>query len=120
MDFSGLVIPIGIAVYGVLAYQHRDRLHKETMACINKGEKPLEKTPEQQIWRLATTAGMGVLLLVVAVRILYVGIRLAKTYDVLFFLAMLFAILGVLLGLIFLRDLKLYRNQPKSIRRETI
>ena len=117
MDYTDLVITVGIIVYGVLAYQRREQMHKEAMGYINRGQIVPKQTPQIEAWKLTTTGGMSLVVLAAAVWFTNLGLRIGKADTVLYAFGAIFGLLSLLLVLMFFRDLKKYRKQQKSIEK---
>ena len=117
MDYTGLVIAVAIVVYGVLAYRHRERVYWETIAYLRRGEKPPERTPGMEAWKLETTGVIGLAALAMLVILANWGFRYeGRLNTAVVSVALVFAGLFVLLSWMFLRDLRKYREFKRSAR----
>ena len=116
MDYTGLAITVGIIVYGVLAYRHRERVYWETVTYLRRGQRPPDRTPRIEAWKLGTTGAVGLAVLATAVVLANLGLRHGRLNPATLSIALIFAGLFVLLARMFLRDLKKYREFKRSAR----
>ncbi len=117
MDYTGLAVTVAIILYGLLAYRHRERVYRETIAYLRRGERPPERTPGMEVWKLETTGVIGLAALATVVVLVISGFHKAGRLDTaMLSIALVFAGLFVLLALMFRRDLKKYRELRRSGR----
>ena len=116
MDYAGLVIAIAIIVYGVLAYRHRERVYWETVTYLRRGQRPPDRTPRTEAWKLGTTGAVGLAVLATAVILANLGFHHGRINPATLSIALIFAGLFVLLAWTFLRDFKKYQEFKRSDR----
>ena len=116
MDYTGLAMTVGIIVYGVLAYRHRERVYWETVTYLRRGQRPPDRTPRNEAWKLGTTGAIGLAVLAAVVILANLGLHHGRLNPATLSIALIFAALFVLLAWTFLRDLKKYREFKRSDR----
>ena len=111
MDTSALAIIAVIIVYGVIEYQRRETRHREVMVFLKRGEEPpVPEVKKPQAWRLLTSGGVALLLCLVVGVLVKLGLEghsYARPYYV---MALGFALLLVVVLMMFARDLRAYRT----------
>ena len=75
MDWTSLVVALGIAGYGAIEYNRREILQKERIAGLRKGVLPSFDLPVPELWQLLTTGGVAILLIVFTGWLWYTGIH---------------------------------------------
>jgi hypothetical protein len=116
MDYPGLAITIAIIVYGILAYRHRERVYWEAVTYLRRGERPPDRTPRVEAWKLGTTGAVALAVLATTVVLASLSFHLGRLNPATLSIALIFAGLFVLLAWMFLRDLRMYRGYKKSGR----
>jgi len=116
MDYTGLAIAVGIIVYGILAYRHRERVYWETVTYLRRGQRPPDRTPRIEAWKLVTTGAVGLAVLATVVILANLGFHHGRLNPATLLIALVFAGFFVLLAWMFLRDLKKYREFKGSGR----
>ena len=111
MDWTSIVISLAILAYGWTAYVRRENKHRKMLEILKKGEELPVVARKISTWRLVTTGGMVLFLLLVAAGFLWLGIRGSGKYA-LPFVVMSVASLppAVLLGMIWWRDYDFMRS----------
>jgi preprotein translocase subunit SecY len=117
VDYSSLVIALIILAYGWMEYRKREKNHQVVMAHLARGEKPPEPKLAGTVerWKLFTTGGMVVLLLVVSAVFFMMGFRgHAKYVTPIFFMGGLGVLMAVAIGMMFVRDLRIYKKDEQN------
>ena len=96
MDWTSLIIALGIAGYGAVEYSRRESLQKERIAGLKKGILPSFEPPRPEVWRLLTTGAVEVVLLIFAGWLWYKGIHAGKYFRAFAQVAGFFSILALL------------------------
>ena len=115
MDYTSLIVIAAIVVYVVFEYQRREQQHREVLSFLKKGEKPPEKVQAVEGWQLFTGGAMGIILLGIAVFLVRLGMRAHPQYAMPFFvMAGIGVVLAAVVGLMFFKNLALYRGVAHS------
>lgn len=115
MNYSDFLIPAFITVYGIFEYQKREQRHRERIALLQSGIEPSFTLQKPEIIKLWITGIVSGLLLATILGFLFLRPRIEYGGNtVLLFLPGFFFIIFVILILILLRDIKAYRQHPKS------
>ena len=112
MDYSSLLLIVGILIYGVAEYRRREQLHRNTLRMLREGEIPEANIAIPPLYRLWTTGFVSVILLVAVIGLVIARQRILYGGDVLFVLAAVFLFMFVMLFRIFIRDIRLRREHP--------
>jgi preprotein translocase subunit YajC len=119
MDLTSLVIIAGIMVYVILEYQRREQQHREVLSFLKKGEKPPEVVQKVEGWKLFTTGGMAIILLAVTAVLVRLAVTAHPRYAMPFVVMVsIGVVLAAVVGLMFFRNLALYRSAAHP-RKET-
>ncbi len=74
MDWTSLILALGILLYGILEYLKRESLQKQRIEGLRKGILPSFEPPVPQIGRILTTGGVEAALVVFSGWLWYRGI----------------------------------------------
>ncbi len=67
MDWTSLILAMGIALYGVLEYRRREVVQKQRIEGLRRGVMPSFEPPAPRRWQLLTTVAVELSLLLFAV-----------------------------------------------------
>jgi hypothetical protein len=114
MDYVSLIIALAIAVYGFVEYRRRNLQHIEQLAEIRKGIRPVSAEPRIALWHVYTTGAVGILLFVAYVVLLVLEFRTGIKAGPYLLVAAFFAVLLVMVMLMFIRALMGYIRWRKQ------
>ncbi len=119
MDYTSLVIVVGIILYAIFEYQRREQEHREALSYLKRGEKPPERVQVVEGWKLFTTGGVAILLLAVTIFVARLAATTPPRYTTpLIVMTGMGALLLAVVILLFIRNLALYRRVGR-IQKET-
>jgi len=111
MDYTSLVIIAGIMVYVIFEYQRREQQQREVLSFLKKGEKNPEPVQVVEGWKLFTTGGMAIILLAVTGVLARLAVTSHPRYAMPFVVMVgIGVVLVAVVGLMFFRNLALYRR----------
>ena len=116
MDFGSLAMAMGIALYGLIEYRRRERVHRTELAYVRRGETPPRTTPRYPVLTLVTTAGTAALLLVSAALLIVRGPGLPRYGASIAAIGVIFLILSVPVSFMLIRDLRTFRSRRRTER----
>jgi hypothetical protein len=116
MDYTGLLIAMGIVIYGILTYKRREHRHREAMANLSRGVKPPEVLKRPAVWKLVTVGTGGLAVLWIAARLTIHWINYWETNPYVIVVASIFFLLFLTLAWTFVRDLRKDSEFRKSSR----
>lgn len=111
MDWTTLIIALGIAGYGAVEYRRRESLQKERIAGLRKGILPLYEPPRPELWRLLTTGAVEIVLLIFAGWLWYKGIHAGNYLRAFAQVGSFFSILALLVLVMLVNLIERYRRK---------
>jgi len=119
MDLPGLAMVIGIPTWAWFEYRRREQLHKENMAYLGRGERPPDRTPAPEAWKLVTSATVALARVGVVVLFSILAQHNGRVNPAIVTLAVIFFALFLLVVRMFIHDLRIYRAHSRSHRKAT-
>ncbi len=108
MDYSSLVVALGIALYGAIEYRRREASHARRVGEIRRGLRPRSEPPRVALWQVFTSVSVGVLLLLFICILLALEFRTGAKAGPYLPLVLFFSLLLVVVAFIVLRTFVSY------------
>jgi sterol desaturase/sphingolipid hydroxylase (fatty acid hydroxylase superfamily) len=108
MDYTSLIIALGIALYGASEYRRREAVHAKNLSEIRRGMRPSFEPRRVGLWQVFSAVSVGVLLVACIVGLLVLEFRTGVKACPYLPLILFFSLLLVLVAFVVLRTLVSY------------
>ncbi len=116
MDWTSLILPVFILVFGILEYQRREKVHALRLADLEKGLEPSFAPPKTTRVRVISSGVVAFLLLLMTIGLFAMGIITRRPMGPLGWVGGFFGCIFLLVATMFLFSLRRYRRKQKERR----
>jgi hypothetical protein len=114
MDYTSLLLAIGITAYGILAYRRRDREYRNLIRKIAKRQAPEVSLERPVLGKIVTVSVTAVLLLSMSAWCFSSIWTRSRYASALVVIGLFMSGILTFLVLMMIRDIREYRTHPKS------